>query len=305
LGPCLNFLLFSVLLVSPFNWFGFFRSLKRPVHSIPGRSTYFSVAFWVFILSTVTLTIISLRSAALYYWNITAYLLLFPLIPGIFLQAGERRQGGEGRGEAEELAQIPNFPAPNSEFRIPTSRFLPTSRFWSGQFYGLLFATLLVVHYSVLPISALFSKEEDPDSRMLFGWDQVAAVVKTEMAELAQFPLVSPSPNPFLVTTDYRSAAALAFQLKDPAVMAISDRVDQFDFWYTSDSPFKGRNAVILSDDWHPVQPELLAQFEQTSMPITVSVTRFGIWIKNYYVLKGFRFKGGRVSEAIVAPRTG
>ncbi len=96
IGPCLNFLLFSFLLVSPFNWIGFFRSLKQPAQSVFSRSTYFSVAFWVFIISTVTLTVISLLSAALYYWNITAYLLLFPLIPTFFLKAKNRDQRAEG-----------------------------------------------------------------------------------------------------------------------------------------------------------------------------------------------------------------
>jgi 4-amino-4-deoxy-L-arabinose transferase-like glycosyltransferase len=261
-GPCLNFLLFSFLLVSPLNWIGFFRVWKQSQFR-HFHSTYASVAFWVFLISTITLTIISLLSAALYYWNITAYLLLFPLVPSFFLPANRTSQ---------------------------TAKLSLSPLFWSGQFYGLLFAALLVVHYSVLPISALFSHDEDPDSRMLFGWDKVAAVVKAEAAATGS--------NPFLVTTDYRSASALAFQLNDRNVMAISDRVDQFDFWYTDDREFKGRNAVILSDDWHPIQPKLLAQFEQISPPTKVSVTRLGVWIKNYSVFKGYRFKGGKVASA-------
>jgi len=295
LGPCLNFLLFSFLLVSPFNWIGFFRSLKQPAQFVFSRSTYSSVAFWVFTISTVTLTVISLLSAALYYWNITAYLLLFPLIPTFFLKAEDKGQRAEGVGESGVRGQgsgikvsnpIPYDPLLSTHY--PTQNFIPTPIFWSSQFYGLLFATLLVIHYSVLPISALFSKTEDPDSRMLFGWNNVAAVVNQEKETLGS--------NPFLATTDYRSASALAFQLNNRNVLAISDRVDQFDFWYTSDREFKGRNAVILSDDWHPTPPELLSQFEQTSEPITIPAMRFGVWIKNYYLVKGFRFKGGKVS---------
>ncbi len=121
---------------------------------------------------------------------------------------------------------------------------------------------------------------------MLFGWDNVAAVVTQEEETLGS--------NPFLATTDYRSASALAFQLNDRNVLAMSDRVDQFDFWYTSDREFKGRNAVILSDDWHPTPPELLSQFEQSSAPTTIPVTRFGIWIKNYYLVKAIASKEGR-----------
>jgi hypothetical protein len=72
--------------------------------------------------------------------------------------------------------------------------------------------------------------------------------------------------------------------------------MDQFDFWYTRDLPFQGRDAVILSDDWHPLLPEVLAQFERTSPPSTIAVKRLGVWVKNYYVTKAYGFKGGRVS---------
>jgi hypothetical protein len=299
-GPCLNFLLFSLLLVSPFNWIGFVRVWKQHNQFMHSHSTYASVAFWVFILPTVTLTIISLLSAALYYWNITAYLLLFPLVPAVFQKAESSGQKTkETKSRSHEVTEIQNTQhsalstqhsasPQNSKLKTQNSNPPLSPLFWGGQFYGLLFAALLVVHYSVLPISALFSQQEDPDSRMLFGWDEVAAVVKTEAAATGL--------NPFLVTTDYRSASALAFQLNDRNVMAISDRVDQFDFWYTHDRTFKGRNAVILSDDWHPIQPELLSQFERTSASLRVSVTRFGIWIKNYTVLKAYKFKGGKVS---------
>ena len=94
-----------------------------------------------------------------------------------------------------------------------------------------------------------------------------------------------------LITTDYRSASALAYQLNNRDVMAIADRVDQFDFWHPNDLPFRGKNAVILSDDWFPVQSKLVAKFDRVSQPITVPVVRFGVWIKNYYIQKGYGFK--------------
>ncbi len=250
-GPCLNFLLFSWLLVSPFNWVYFWRGWRQRDRTIPAQSTYPVVAAWIFLISTVTLTVVSLLSAALYYWNILAYLLLFPL-------AGATITGNNKPGDRAPL-------------------------FISTQFLGLLFAALLVIHYSILPLSALASKTEDPDSRMLFGWQEVATAVQRETATLGQ--------NPLLITTDYRSAAALAYQLQDKSVTAISDRIDQFDFWYGDRRSFRGRNAVILSDDWHPLPPDLLANFARTSSPITVPVTRFGIWIKNYYLVVGYDWK--------------
>lgn len=271
-SPFFNFVLFSVLLVSPMLCFSFFRGLKRTERSLGIRTVYPTVSFWIFIISTVTLIGISLISAALYYWNITAYLLLFPLLP-VILSGGESEDGSQ---KIENRIQH----SPHSLLRKPI--------FFAAQVYGLLFATLLVVHYSIFPLSALFDKETDPDSRMLFGWEQVAEVVKTQSEAVGS--------DRFLATTDYRSASALAYQLNDKTVTAISDRVDQFDFWYTSDAAFRGRNALILSDDWHPLQPELLAQFDRASARTTVPIVRFGIWIKNYYIVKGYGFRGGKVS---------
>jgi 4-amino-4-deoxy-L-arabinose transferase-like glycosyltransferase len=250
IGPFLAFVIVSFFVVSPFYWKAFYRSLKSPSPLIRENSLYPIVAFWVFAVSSILLTILSLISAALYYWNITAYLMLFPLLPPLFSQ--------------------------------PKSRtFLVT------QFYGLLFAALLTIHYGLLPLSALVSRDADPDSRMLYGWNEVATVVRTQAATLGETPL--------LITTDYRSASALAFQLNTTNVIAISDRIDQFDFWSVNNHLLHGKNAVILSDDWFPGIP-LLTQFDQVSEPETVSVKRFGVWVKNYYIQRGYRFKGSHSS---------
>lgn len=254
--PCLGFLIFSILTVSPFHCLSFRRAWKLGFPGIQAQSFYGSVAGWIFAISTVSLTAISLVSAALYYWNITAYLLLFPLLPAAFF---------DRRPDRPQL-------------------------FWGGQCYGLLFATLLVVHYSLVPISAWVSREGDPDSRMLFGWNQVAQEVRAEAEKLGPATLEPP----LLITTDYRSASALAYELNDKTVIAISDRVDQFDFWTPDDRAIVGNNAVLLSDDWHPLTPQLLSRFDRTSPPVTVAVDRFGVWIKNYYVRRGYGFKEGR-----------
>ncbi|NES01232.1 MAG: hypothetical protein F6J86_47020, partial [Symploca sp. SIO1B1] len=223
----------------------------------PPVSVYQTVALWVFAISTITLTAISLVYTALYYWNILAYLLLFPLLPTLFIK------NQQGAGNASPLRR--------------------KSLLLTGQIYGLLFAALLVVNYSILPLASLGSKDADPESRMLFGWKDVAAAVRQEAAQLGNEPL--------LITTDYRSASALAYQLQNPHVIAIADRIDQFDFWY-NEGDFSSKDALILADDWHPITPELLSRFQQTSAPITVPVTRFGVWIKDYYVVLGVIAKG-------------
>ncbi|HEY9897263.1 MAG TPA: glycosyltransferase family 39 protein, partial [Candidatus Sericytochromatia bacterium] len=153
-SPFFNFLLFSILLVSPIICFGFFHGLRRSKQQSKICSIYPTITFCVFIISTVTLTIISLLSAALYYWNITAYLLLFPLLPTVFEAVSKDRSLTKTNSQA--LTSTPS-----------ASHVLPKPLFVASQCYGLLFATLLVLHYSVLPLSAFFDKESDPDSRML------------------------------------------------------------------------------------------------------------------------------------------
>lgn len=235
IGPFLGFTLVSLLVISPFCWLGFYRLLKArfAIHSI-----YPIVAFWVFVPSTLGLTLISLISAALYYWNITAYLLLFPLLPFV----------------------LRNFKA--------------------HALYGLIISSILVFHYTVFPVTALIGKDIDPDSRMLFGWKEVAAIVQSEAKTLN---------TPLLMTSDYRSASALAYELNNQDVIAIANRIDQFDFWHRN-LP-SGKDAVIVSDDWYPAELMVLSRFDRTSEPIIVPVNRFGVWIKNYYVRKGYGFK--------------
>ena len=235
----IGFLGFSFLIVSPFCCIGFYRLLKTRFDSI--NSIYPSVAFWVFAISSSILTVISLISAAIYYWNITAYLLLFPLLPLVLKKIN-----------------------PHAIF-------------------GAILSALIVFHYTVLPLSALISSDAtvDPDSRMLFGWKEVAAIVQSQASELNA---------PLIVTSDYRSASALAYQMNYKNVIAISDRVDQFDFWNRDPHVLKGKDAVIISDDWFPAELMVLSKFESVSSPVTVPVTRLGVRIKHYYVRKGYSF---------------
>jgi 4-amino-4-deoxy-L-arabinose transferase-like glycosyltransferase len=269
-SPGLNFILFSILMVSPVNFYAFIQVFwqyfqnylqesgsrnfkdkdkdKDIVDQAEVSSVYLTVAVWTCLLSTLCLTVIAFLSAGLYYWNITAYLLLFPLIPPLFWQ----RTGA------------------------------PTRRFRVGQGYGLLFAVLLVVHYSVFPLSALVSPDADPDSRMLWGWEQVAAAITHQAKDLGD--------RPRMITTDYRSASALAYQLNQKNVEVISDRIDQFDFWQSEAqvARLSTRPAILLADDWHPFDAKFRSRFDHISAVTTVPITRWGHWIKNYYLAIGY-----------------
>ena len=254
-GQLLVFLGVSILTVAPVNIWAIAKTIQHPVPLV--SPAYRPIALWIFGTSTITLVAVSLVSAALYYWNITAYLLLFPLFPPLFL-------------------------SPATTEAVVEPRYTRPKLILGAQVYGAVFAALLVFHYSVLPLSVFASADSDPDSRMLYGWPEVAAAVQQQA--------IAAGPKSFLVTTDYRSASALAYQLNNSQVLAISDRVDQFDFWYDA-AQLQGKNAVILSDDWHPLTPALTAQFHQTSNPVTVSVKRFGWWVKNYYIVRCDRYQ--------------
>jgi len=270
-GEFLGFIALSIVMFSPVNSYVLLRLLRRPERWVNPTSAYWQVALSVFWASTGILLILSFFSTALYYWNIAAYLLMLPLLSAFFLRPARM-------GDAVGLAAPLLPPADNKIFSKPRL-------FWGGQVYGLLFALLLGIHYAIVPISAWFSADGDPDSRMLYGWPQVAAAVTLAKQNFSQPPV--------LVTTDYRSASALAYELNDRSVIAVSDRVDQFDFWFDDSKPpkqwrdrsFQGRDAIILSDDWHPLSPELRQQFN-LSPPITVPIRRWNWWIKNYYIFR-------------------
>ena len=227
----------------------------------PSTSIYYSLAIWIFILSTVTFTVLSLISVAVYYWNILAYPLLFPPLTERFYSAP---------------ASALNPPTKASPLRRPR-------QFAFAQGLGLFAAAALVFHYTVLPFTAFLGGKVDPDSAALFGWPQVGTAVEEIAADLV---------DPLLLTTDYRSASALAYVLNDPEVMAISGRIDQFDFWYDSQT-MNGRNALLLGETWHPICPGHLDMFASTTPAITIPVRRFGVELQTYQVVKAYGFEAG------------
>ncbi|MBE9110398.1 glycosyltransferase family 39 protein [Nodosilinea sp. LEGE 07298] len=151
-----------------------------------------------------------------------------------------------------------------------------------AQGLGLFAATALVGYYTVIPFSIFFGAT-DPDGAALFGWPQVAQEVIAQAQSLD---------DPLLLTTDYRSASALAYTLDNPNVLAISGRLDQFDFWYDA-AALGDRDAVLLGETWHPICPTHLAMFERVDPPKTLEVRRFGHLLQTYQIVRGYGFKAG------------
>ncbi|MDA0265588.1 MAG: glycosyltransferase family 39 protein [Cyanobacteria bacterium] len=261
-GP-IFFLLLSGLILGPAQGWAAAKALRQaPQNSF--AQVYGRVAIAVALTSTVSLALLSLKAPVLYYWNILAYPLLFPLMAGVFL---------------------PKTAEPRHRPWVRAAR--------TAQGFGLFVAVALVIHYAVIPWSAWFGEAGDDDTRMLYGWPTVAAHIQTQGDAFATDPL--------LLTTDYRSASALAYQLNDPTVMAISGRIDQFDFWYDA-SALEGRGALLLGDRWHPICPAHLAMFDRTSAPIEIPVQRFGVLIKRYQLVVGYGFHAGDSDDYPLRP---
>lgn len=237
------FLLLCGLILGPLHSWQLIQLARQNRHSRL-YSVYESLAWWVFTLSTVSFILLSLVSVAIYYWNILAYPLLLPLLAQRFIK-----------------------------YR---------SHLASAQLVGGLAAVGLLVHYAVIPLTALGSNA-DPDSAALYGWNQIAREVRQRTQTLE---------NPLLLTTDYRSAAALAYELNNPDVIAISGRLDQFDFWYDAKT-MTHRDALLLGETWHPICPQHLAMMEPIDSPRELTIRRFGLPLQTYRLVAASGFKPG------------
>jgi len=257
----LGFWLLSGLILSPLLTWQLWRTWRRP--PLTASALYGRYARWLFLLSTGGFTLLALVAPVLYYWNILAYPLWFPLMAG----------AGQGRQDPE-WADGP--------------RFLRAT-----QLLGLGAAALLVIHYTVMPLTALVGAA-DNDSAALYGWQDLARAVQAQAAQLSD--LSDPGEPPVLLTTDYRSASALAYVLNDASVMALSGRLDQFDFWYDREA-LQGRNAVLLGEAWHPICPSHRSFFQHTSWGGTITVARWGQALQTYTLLQGTGFQAGPSDE--------
>jgi hypothetical protein len=115
-----------------------------------------------------------------------------------------------------------------------------------------------------------------------------------------------------IFTTDYRSAAALAYgsAVYDSAnyrskvrhssmpdvTAAISTRISQFSVWdyrrKFTNSPLDQGNALIVYDDWHPLKEVKMKSFQNVTIRREVLIKRFGIPIKTYTIAWGENWLG-------------
>jgi hypothetical protein len=156
--------------------------------------------------------------------------------------------------------------------------FLPYAAFYMGRrlvaahlAVGMMVALLYPVNYAVLPLSALFGRT-DAESALTYGWSEVAARVEQERAARGA---------EFLLASDYRTGAILAFKTGDTDVEVISARRSQFDLWF-DEALRKGQDALILSDTRFPLAKLHRRRFKSIEPVAELPVVRFGRTLKTY-----------------------
>jgi 4-amino-4-deoxy-L-arabinose transferase-like glycosyltransferase len=260
LGPngVLHFLGPSLLFLSPVLAWAMAAGVRRQGWArAPSGAALRRLALLVFAASTATFLALSLFTWVIYYWNVVAYLLLLP--PAVVW-----------------LAERPRV-----------------LRWHLG--YGLVLAAGMVVHGTLLPLSALAPSVKDEDSKEVYGWDAVAAAVREE-ARPGERPLAG----------DYRPASHLDWALGGPAT-AVLGLPSAFDDWPSSQLR-PGEAAIVVGDPRERFIDEARCRFERMTLLRKVPVVRLGLKLKEYELWRGEGFRGahGRAicgpAEATVSP---
>jgi 4-amino-4-deoxy-L-arabinose transferase-like glycosyltransferase len=193
-------------------------------------------------LPTAFFTALSLFTPAIYYWDVVGWLLLLPVAAS----------AGRPRLLRAHLAS------------------------------GVAALALMTAHATVMPLTVPFPSVKDDDSRMTWGWDEVAQAVRAERAA---------RPGAFVLASDYRSASSLAFALDDPGVRAVSRRRSQFDEWLGAPA-LLGRDAVVVVEAREPMEPWLAGHFRSVRLLQVVEARRLGWPVKRYELWLGEAFRG-------------
>jgi 4-amino-4-deoxy-L-arabinose transferase-like glycosyltransferase len=229
-----HFLVPTILLLSPpLIWAMAAGMRAQPAAGDVFATVYRRLALAVFASSTAVFVGLAIPAWSQYYWNVVAYVLLLP-------------------PAALALAERPRLLRAHLGF-------------------GLIVATVLVVHATVLPISVFAPSARDDDSREPFGWDAVAAAVNAARRE---------KPVDLLGAADYRPASHLAWALGDPDVAVLSRLHSHFQYW-SAPGQRAGASALLVTDHRAPIA-DLTDRFERVSRVQRIPIVRAGVELKAY-----------------------
>ena len=196
------------------------------------------VARWTFIVSTLTVIALAFIRDALFYWNIPAYAAFFGLAAW-FMRS--------------RVAQVLQF------------------------VYGALISTLLLVHFSIMPILPYVGLSQ-PDSNGFFGWQKIAAETQVAMGEQgADFP----------ASASWGIGSRLGFAMQRPDVLPISINVNAFNYW-VDNADYLGKDAVVVTEAEEDHLLSNVARYFATLEPLkTIEIERFGQKLKTYRLSLG------------------
>lgn len=144
---------------------------------------------------------------------------------------------------------------------------------------GLVVGIGCVVNFSIVPLGNLFGGYDWTISST-FGWNKIGARVEA---------LRDKHKTSFIATSTYTTAAQLGFAIRDPDVVAISSRRDQFDYWFDAKA-HKGEDAIVVTDRTLG-RRYLASRFESLELIETVPYEQYGrvIYTARIYLGRGFK----------------
>lgn len=143
--------------------------------------------------------------------------------------------------------------------------------------FGALMAGLLVVNYTIVPVIGAGNLE----TYVAYGWDEIGKEVAA--AEERYRP-------DFLAGSRYTLAAQLGFELRRSDITSLSQRPDQYDFWFDPEAHL-GQTALVLGDTGNPLEPIIAERFDSVEVVRTFEIVQNGMPINGYqlYLAKGYR----------------
>ena len=158
--------------------------------------------------------------------------------------------------------------------------------------FGLVVAALLIVNLSVVPIAALVGGKSPDDAS--FGWAGVADWVGREAAR---------HDAGLLLASQYNLAAMLGFALRRTDVYSISERNEQYDYWFDP-SLHVGQTALFLTDTHRPLESGQRDHFERIERIGSFETSRFGLPLNSFtlYLGTGMRAQPKCCNEVATTP---
>ena len=193
-----------------------------------------------FLVSTITITVLAFSTRTLFHWNLVAYAAMLPFL-AVYIR--------------------------------------PRLLLVLQAVYGIVFAVLVFVNYSVVPLTDV-NGWRDEATAWSYGWNDVARAVETARKE----NVVS-----FVAAADYTTASLLGFALHDRDVTSLSPHTEAFDFWIIP-GVHAGADAIVYGDRWRPLTEEIRSQFQSVTELTTVDTIVAGRWLNtaHLYLARGF-----------------